>query len=120
MRKSVKIRAAVVFLALAAALLISLVFTLSFGSSDVSPKAAYGVLMDQLFRHGKETAAGIWSRAEYQMIWNIRLPRVLFGMLCGAGLSVCDAAMQALVMNPIADPYILGISSGASAGNGCS
>ena len=116
MRKSVKIRAAVVFLALAAALLISLVFTLSFGSSDVSPKAAYGVLMDQLFRHGKETAAGIWSRAEYQIIWNIRLPRVLFGMLCGAGLSVCDAAMQALVMNPIADPYILGISSGASAG----
>lgn len=58
-------------------------------------------------------------RTSFQIVWNIRLPRVLFGLLCGAGLSVCGAAMQALVLNPVGDPYILGISSGASAGAAC-
>ena len=54
--------------------------------------------------------------SDFQIVWNIRLPRVLFGVICGMGLSICGVVMQALVMNPIADPYILGISSGASAG----
>jgi len=51
-----------------------------------------------------------------QIILQIRLPRVLASFTVGAGLSVVGVAMQALVRNPLAEPYVLGISSGASAG----
>ncbi|TDD90129.1 FecCD family ABC transporter permease [Actinomadura rubrisoli] len=51
-----------------------------------------------------------------QIVWDIRTPRVLIAALVGAGLSVAGVALQALVRNPLADPYILGVSSGASLG----
>ncbi|MEV4285626.1 iron chelate uptake ABC transporter family permease subunit [Nonomuraea bangladeshensis] len=50
------------------------------------------------------------------IVWELRLPRVLLAALVGAGLSVCGAVLQALTRNPLADPYLLGISSGASTG----
>ncbi len=52
----------------------------------------------------------------YQIIWQIRTPRVLLAAIVGAGLAVVGAAIQALVRNSLADPYILGVSSGASVG----
>lgn len=51
-----------------------------------------------------------------QIVLNLRLPRTLAAFLVGAGLSIIGVAMQALVRNPLAEPYVLGISSGASAG----
>src|SRR5699024_12020491 len=48
--------------------------------------------------------------------WEIRLPRVLLGVIVGAGLSLAGTGIQALVRNSLADPYILGVSSGASVG----
>jgi iron complex transport system permease protein len=54
---------------------------------------------------------------EYQMIvFNIRLPRILLGVLVGASLSVAGSGFQALLRNPLADPYVLGISSAAALG----
>lgn len=50
------------------------------------------------------------------IVWVVRVPRVLLAMLVGAGLAVVGAALQATVRNPIADPYLLGMSSGASVG----
>ena len=49
-------------------------------------------------------------------VWNLRIPRVLLSLLAGAALSLCGAAFQTIFRNPICDPYILGISSGASLG----
>lgn len=46
----------------------------------------------------------------------MRLPRVLLGLLAGAGLALCGCVMQATVNNPISEPYILGVSSGATFG----
>src|SRR5438874_2208779 len=46
----------------------------------------------------------------------IRLPRILLGVLVGAALSVAGAGFQALLRNPLADPYVLGVSSGAAVG----
>jgi iron complex transport system permease protein len=51
-----------------------------------------------------------------QVVWEIRTPRVLLAAVAGAGLSVAGVAFQALVRNPLADPYVLGVSSGASLG----
>lgn len=50
------------------------------------------------------------------ILWEVRVPRVIMGLLVGASLAVTGAALQALVRNPLADPYVLGISSGAALG----
>ncbi|MFL1381410.1 FecCD family ABC transporter permease [Nocardiopsis protaetiae] len=74
-----------------------------------------------------ETARYLWAAltggtitpdelTRYQIIWNIRTPRVVLAALVGAGLGAVGVAVQALVRNPLADPYILGVSSGASVG----
>ncbi|WP_425387937.1 FecCD family ABC transporter permease [Amycolatopsis nigrescens] len=52
----------------------------------------------------------------YAIVWEVRTPRVLLAVLVGAGLSVVGVAIQALVRNALADPFVLGISSGASVG----
>ena len=52
----------------------------------------------------------------YEIVWNVRMPRVMMGAIVGVLLSMCGVVMQATVQNPLADPYILGISSGASLG----
>ncbi|MEV1024886.1 iron chelate uptake ABC transporter family permease subunit [Streptomyces sp. NPDC050264] len=50
------------------------------------------------------------------IVWNLRLPRTLLAAVCGAGLAVCGTVLQALLRNPLADPFVLGVSSGASTG----
>ncbi|MCP3673624.1 MAG: iron ABC transporter permease [Gammaproteobacteria bacterium] len=52
----------------------------------------------------------------HQIIWEIRLPRVLMALLTGAGLSITGAILQSVTRNPLADPYLFGISSGAALG----
>ncbi len=47
------------------------------------------------------------------IVWNSTMPRVLGAIVCGAGLAVCGAAMQVVLSNPLAEPYTLGVSSGA-------
>ena len=53
---------------------------------------------------------------ESPIFWRLRLPRVLMNVLVGAVLSVCGAAYQSIFRNPLTDPYVLGVSSGASLG----
>lgn len=50
------------------------------------------------------------------IVWDLRAPRVVMGMVVGAGLAMAGACMQTLVRNPLADPYLLGVSSGAGVG----
>ncbi|RKR86230.1 iron complex transport system permease protein [Micromonospora pisi] len=50
------------------------------------------------------------------IVWDLRMPRVLLAGLVGGGLSLCGAVLQALTRNPLADPYLLGISAGAGTG----
>ena len=109
-------RQRLLFPVLTMVLLGSVLWTIHIGSTEIPIKEVFEICMDQFFYGGEGLKAGKWSVPHFQIVWNIRLPRVLFGLLCGAGLSVCGAAMQALVLNPVGDPYILGISSGASAG----
>ena len=105
------------FVFLAAAVAVSVVVTVSFGStSELRLPEVYAILYDHLFANDGRVNAGVFPATHFKIVWQIRLPRTVFALLVGAGLSVCGAAMQSLVLNPIADPYVLGISSGASAG----
>lgn len=56
------------------------------------------------------------SRIHEAVIWEYRLSRALVAVFCGAGLAICGAIMQAMLRNPLAEPYVLGISAGASTG----
>ncbi|MEZ0493200.1 FecCD family ABC transporter permease [Kineococcus sp. TBRC 1896] len=61
-------------------------------------------------------APGAWSPEHEAVVWSVRVPRVLLGLALGAGLAVCGTALQAVVRNVLADPYVLGVNSGASCG----
>lgn len=84
----------------------------AFGTADVGGSAALRYLWAALTggRIPADQAAGYW------IVVDSRLPRVLTGVVVGAGLSVVGVMVQAMVRNALADPYVLGISSGASVG----
>ncbi|QXD17286.1 iron ABC transporter permease [Rhodocaloribacter litoris] len=97
---------------LVALIVLSVGVAVSFGSEPVSLADVYGVLRHRLTFGGGPAPEPVVE----QIVWHLRLPRVLLAMVVGGGLAVIGVAMQALVRNPLAEPYILGISSGASAG----
>jgi iron complex transport system permease protein len=96
---------------LGAALVASMVLGISVGSVNLPFGKVWSVLWAHLSGRG-DTADPLLG----QVVWDIRTPRVLLAALAGAGLSVAGAALQALVRNPLADPYVLGVSSAASLG----
>lgn len=87
---------------------------LGVGAVRVPPSEVWGILSHRLGLPWPAEAT--WSRARETIIFDVRAPRVLLGAVCGAGLAAVGTAMQALVRNPLADPYLLGVSSGASFG----
>lgn len=56
------------------------------------------------------------SSLDHVIVFDVRLPRVILGVVAGAGLSIVGVALQALLRNPLAEPYVLGVSGGASVG----
>lgn len=92
-------------------LLASVMTAILLGSSDLSPRTVFEVLKMKLFGIGNDAVA---KNAVY-IIWNLRLPRAILAIAAGGGLAVCGVAMQAITQNVLADPYILGVSSGATA-----
>lgn len=92
----------------------SLFVAVTFGSTRISVGDVYGVIAYELFH--PEALATYASGAIHDVVWLIRLPRLVLAIAVGAGLSVCGIVMQAVVKNPLADPYVLGVSSGASLG----
>lgn len=94
-------------------LFLSIGFAVTMGSVDISIKEVYEVILYKLFNIGDST---IGTGAVADVVWLIRMPRIVLAIAVGAGLSVVGIVMQAIVKNPLADPYILGVSSGASLG----
>lgn len=90
------------FLALAGVL--AMVVSVSIGSSAMAPGQIFSVL------------AGGGSELQQTLIWDLRLPRTLSAFATGGLLGVAGALMQVLLRNPLADPYVLGLSGGAAVG----
>ena len=89
-----------VSLLLAVLLVITVALAVSFGGQAISLSRA-------------------WSDAsslDATILWTARVPRVALAALAGAALAVVGVAFQALLRNPLADPYVLGVSGGAAAG----
>lgn len=102
---------AALLVVLLGALAVSIVSGVFLGSANMDGKTVIDVLLMKLF--GRE-APGL-NKAAVSIVWELRLPRVLLAIAVGGGLAVAGAAMQAVTTNVMADPYILGASSGASA-----
>lgn len=103
-----RLQRSLLLIALLALVCVCIVFGISFGATDISISLVIQAIRDMLF----STVGG----ADQQVITEIRLPRVLLGFATGAGLAMCGLITQSLLRNPLGDPYILGISSGASTG----
>ncbi len=99
---------------LAAALLLSVAAASTVGPADISVPDAFRSILARL-----GIGASPLSALQDGIIWELRLPRVLTAAAVGAGLAVSGAVMQALTRNALADPYLLGLSSGASLGAVC-
>jgi iron complex transport system permease protein len=106
-------RTAVVFGALAALLLVSILAGVTFGSVWVSPLSSVRLIGWKLHLSGRP--GGIDDSTQV-ILFQLRLPRVLLAALVGAALATAGAVFQALFRNPLADPAIIGVSSGAALG----
>ncbi len=93
-------------------LVLSVTFAVTVGPIYISAATVWKIIGS----HVLGIAQGDWSAGQDNIVWLIRLPRVLLAGIVGAGLAVVGVTMQATVRNPLADPYILGTSSGASLG----
>lgn len=96
-------------------LLLSVLMSLSLGSVAVPIRHIVGIIASHVPGLGGNMPQ-TWSVQEDQIIWKVRLARVALGMLIGAALSLAGAAFQGVLRNPLADPFTLGVSSGASVG----
>ncbi|WP_328835845.1 FecCD family ABC transporter permease [Streptomyces europaeiscabiei] len=106
-----RLRRVVAWVAGLAALFVSVAVAITIGPADIGVVDVWSTVVAHLG----------WGRTELTpirdgIVWNLRLPRTLLAAVCGAGLAVCGAVMQSLLRNPPADPFVLGVSSGASTG----
>lgn len=102
MKKKAQIRYTVSFLILAVLLLLLFIWNINAGSVHLSVKEIFDIIVKKT---GEQTA--------YNIVWQIRLPRILAAILLGGALSVSGFLLQTFFGNPIAGPFVLGISSGA-------
>lgn len=99
---------------LLAALVFSLLWAVTIGSVNITVPDVYRVILYKMFGIGDAERYGKGSMSD--IVWYIRLPRLVLAVGIGMALSISGAVMQAIVKNPLADPYVLGLSSGASLG----
>jgi len=94
------------------AFLVTLV-AIGIGAVSVPHGTTWGIVLDHLVPGSVERS---WTAVEDRIIWEFRLPRALLAIFVGAALALAGTVLQALVRNPLAEPFLLGVSSGASLG----
>jgi iron complex transport system permease protein len=95
-------------------LLLSMVLAINVGAVNMKPEWIIKIIVNKI--SGRELFISEWPQSAVSIVWELRMPKVLAAVCIGASLSVSGIFMQALTRNALAEPYILGISSGASTG----
>jgi len=98
---------------LALALLLTPVFTVVIGAAAVPLDEVVGVLVSHIPGIDVQIT---WDRSTDAIVWDTRLPRIVAGVAVAAILGVAGVVLQAVVRNALAEPYVLGVSAGASSG----
>ncbi len=94
-----------------AVLLLAIVAGAAIGETSISLPVVFQVLANKLW-----AAEYVLDPIDEGIVWNYRLTRAIVAAACGAGLAISGVVLQSLLRNPLADPYLLGISAGASTG----
>lgn len=94
-----------------AMLLLAILAGVAIGETAIEPGVVVRVLANKIWGAGY-----VLDPIDEGIVWNYRLTRALVAAACGAGLATCGVVLQSLLRNPLADPYLLGISAGASTG----
>ena len=92
-------------------LIASAILAITFGPAHISASDVWAVVLHHLGWGDSPV-----SRLRDAIVWELRLPRVLAAIGIGSGLALSGTVMQVLTRNPLADPYLLGLSSGAALG----
>ena len=98
-----------------ALLLLALCLTagVSLGSAAIPAETVWSILVNKL---APGTFEPTWSPGRESIVWDVRFPRVILAGLVGAGLATVGAVLQSVTRNPLADPHLLGVSSGGALG----
>lgn len=99
-----------IYLIMIVLLIISFIISVGIGAVPIKPVQSLAIIADACGFHINIP----YEEQQYSVLTSIRLPRVLLAILIGAGLGISGASMQGLFRNPLADPSLIGISSGAS------
>lgn len=97
-------------------LLLCIVVSASVGSASITPLDSFKLLLDKIPMVNRVVDITDIKEVYKVIIWKVRLPRIMQASLVGGGLAVVGCTFQAIFRNSLADPHILGISSGASLG----
>ncbi len=109
-------RSSAISVTLAIVLVLLVIVSGAVGAVEVDPGQAAQIVLGHLLPGMVWMSDGSLTPLQDQAVWQFRLPRALLAGLAGAGLALAGALMQVTVRNPLAEPYILGVSSGASVG----
>jgi iron complex transport system permease protein len=107
-----RISPTLLFPALAVALVLAMVLSVGIGAVSIAPQQVVAIIFNHLGIH-LDVA---YTQQQDSVVWSIRLPRVVLAVLVGSGLAVSGAALQGMFRNPLADPGLIGVSSGAALG----
>lgn len=94
-----------------------MILGINIGAVDLRPDWIFQIIVNHIT--GREIFLADWSAYMDGIVWGMRFPKVIVAACVGGGLSLVGIMMQAMTKNSLADPYILGISSGASTGATC-
>lgn len=95
-------------------LIIVMILGINVGAVNLRPDWIFQIIVNHVV--GKEIFPAVWEPYMDGIVWGMRFPKVIVAACVGGGLSLVGIMMQAMTKNSLADPYILGISSGASTG----
>lgn len=100
-------------IALVGLCIITIIFATTIGIADISFTTTLKILFNKMFHLNKLEDI---KESTVSIVWLIRFPRVMLAFFAGGALAICGAAYQGIFKNPMADPFILGVSSGAALG----
>ena len=92
---------------------ISLSIGISVGAVSVHTSTVWGIILNKF---SPDLVEQTWSKGREAIVWDIRFPRTLLAIMVGSGLAIVGASLQSVTRNLLADPHLLGISSGGAFG----
>ena len=97
-----------------AILIFMTIMSLMIGAYSIGPLSIFAILLSPITPFVGIDLTSHYTEIEETIFWGVRLPRVILGILTGISLAIAGAAMQGLFRNPLADPGLIGVSSGAA------